>query len=70
MRFSMITIVAASVAAAIAMPAMEAANAQETGNLCRSATAPNPVCCATDIVGIADIDCSTREFLLPACAST
>ena len=70
MRFSMITILAASVAAAIAMPAMEAANAQATGNLCSSPTASNPVCCATDIIGVANIDCASREFLLPACAST
>jgi len=69
MRFFMITTVAATVAVAIAMPAMDS-NSQETPRLCSSATASNPLCCATDVIGVADLDCVSREFLLPDCAST
>jgi len=65
----MITTVAASVAVAIAMPALDSTS-QETPRLCSSATASNPLCCATDVLGAADLDCASREFLLPACAPT
>jgi len=68
MRFFMITAVFASVAVAIAMPAMDA-YAQETPRLCSSGTASNPVCCALSVLGAADLDCAPREFFLPACAN-
>ena len=57
----MITTVAASLAVAIgAVPALN--NRGEP--LCRSTSVPNAVCCAVDILGTADLDCSTREFFV------
>jgi len=63
MRLFMITTVVASVALAIALD-----NGREP--LCNSGTASNAVCCSTNIVGAASLDCGTREFLLPVCVST
>lgn len=61
MRFIMITTVAASVA--VAMGAV-LASGNEPAHLCNSGTASNPVCCSTDVLGLADLDCATREFSL------
>jgi len=70
-------VIAASVAAALAMPALDArglglghgggGGGGGQGQLCYSGT---PQCCATDVLGVADLDCAPREFLLPACVST
>ena len=54
----MITTVAASVALATAVPTLDNSQAR----LCNSDTASNPLCCATDIVGVVNLDCSPREF--------
>jgi len=56
----MITTVAASVALAIAVPTLNNSQAR----LCNSDTASNPLCCATDVVGVVNLDCSPREFSL------
>jgi len=57
----MITTVAASVAVAMgAVPALD----KNPARLCHSGTASNPVCCSTDVLGLADLDCATREFSL------
>ena len=57
----MITTVAASVAFAIG--AVLASN-NELARLCNSGTASNPVCCGTNVLGAASLDCATREFSL------
>jgi len=66
-------IVAACVAVAMAIPALDArggggggGGGGGAGPLCYSGT---PQCCATDILGVADLDCAPREFLLAACVS-
>jgi len=54
MRFFVITTVAASVAFAIAVP--------NRGPLCTDSISNNPVCCATDVVGVANLNCAPREI--------
>ena len=61
MRFTMLTTIAASVAVAIAMPALEL-DGRQAGRLCNANGGSNAVCCATDIVGAAALDCGPREF--------
>jgi hypothetical protein len=60
MRFFMITTVAASVAVAIAVPTLD--NRQE--RLCSSALYSSLQCCSTDVLGVADLGCTPREFSL------
>jgi len=65
MRFVMITSVLASVAVALAMPGGGGnGGGGGDGVLCHSSTFPNPECCATDILGVADLDCTPRKFSL------
>jgi len=63
-------VVAASVAVALAMPGLDArgggGGGGGQGQLCYSGV---PQCCATDVLGVADLDCAPREFLLPALES-
>jgi hypothetical protein len=60
MRFFMFTTVAASVAVAIAVPALDNRQAR----VCNSRLYSQPVCCSTNIVGVAAVDCAPREFSL------
>ena len=64
MRFFMITSVLASVAVALAMPGVSGGGSGGDGTLCHSSTFPNPECCATDVLGVADLDCTPRKFSL------
>ncbi|KDR66706.1 hypothetical protein GALMADRAFT_37265, partial [Galerina marginata CBS 339.88] len=61
MRFTLITAITASVAVAVAGPTLE----NRQSRLCSSSTAPNPVCCATSILGAADLDCASPPNPLP-----
>ena len=61
MRFITITTVAASVA--LAMGAVLASD-ENIASVCNSGNAKNPVCCSTDVLGVASLDCTTREFSL------
>lgn len=36
----------------------------EKGPICSSGLYSVPQCCATDVLGIADLDCQTREHLI------
>jgi len=66
----MITVVA-SAAVALAMPGGDGGSSSGGGGgngvLCHSSTFPNPECCATDVLGVADLDCTPREFSLRLC---
>jgi len=57
----MITSVAASVA--LAMGAVVVSD-KHPARLCSANTASNPVCCATIVLGLLGLDCTTREFSL------
>jgi len=66
MRFSVAAIVLAGATSAVAsaIPALvERQSAVCTGDY-------SPVCCATDVLGIADLDCAPRESALPSWASS
>lgn len=63
MQFS--TIITALIAAAsvtLAVPAYDFERRQ-TANLCTGTTS-NAECCATDVLGLADLDCAARESLI------
>jgi len=57
----MITSVLASVAVALALPGGGGGGGGD-GIVCHSSTFPNPECCATDILGVADLDCTPRKL--------
>lgn len=59
MHFSTIVLALAGATAAVAsaIPALESRQAP----LC-SGLSGTPVCCATDVLGLADLDCANRTF--------
>lgn len=68
MRLSVIiaAIVGATMAVATAIPAAaldERAKPPKQQRVC-VATNNNPVCCATDVLGLADLDCAPRKSLI------
>jgi hypothetical protein len=61
MRFIMITTVVASVAIAMAVPALDS---HRERRLCFYDTAPDPMCCRPILLGIGGLHCTPREFSL------
>ncbi len=61
MHFSTIAVVLAGATAAVAtaIPALK----ERQSTLCTGSY--SPVCCATDVLGLADLDCAPRKSLVP-----
>lgn len=53
-------VIALFAGAAIAQPAMLAAR----DSVCPDVLYSVPTCCSTDVLGLADLSCSTRKFLI------
>lgn len=66
MQFFTIATVLASAVVALALPGGPGNPGGDGGNhpLCPVGLYANAECCATDVLGVADLDCSPREFLL------
>jgi hypothetical protein len=64
MQFFTIASVLASVAVALALPGGGGNGGNGGGSLCPNGLYSNPQCCATNVLGVAALDCSTRKFLL------
>ena len=71
MQIFIIASVLASVAVALAMPGGSGGGGSSGGGggsggnaLCSPVLHSNAQCCATDVLGIADLDCAPRKILL------
>ncbi|KDR66742.1 hypothetical protein GALMADRAFT_33917, partial [Galerina marginata CBS 339.88] len=51
--------------AAVASPTFSELESRQS-RLCPASTAPNPLCCATDVLGVANLDCASPPNPIPS----
>lgn len=64
MRFQTIVIALAGATTAMAAAVPGKSTLMERQAVLCSGLSSSPLCCATDVLGVADLDCAPRKFLI------